>query len=542
MIPETALLLLFVAASLLAVIANRLRLPYTVALVLGGLLLGSLHLFQTPVLTHNLVFNIFLPGLIFESAYHLSASTLWRDRIAIFGLAVPGVFLSMIVTAYVFLALYPYLPHLAGITLTLGVALVFGATVAATDPISVVSIFRQLGAPSRLTFLIESESLLNDGTAIVFFTLFLGIAMGKAISLPALGLEFVSMVGGGALLGLIIGWLSSEVIKRVNDGMVEITITILAAYSSFLLATQLNFSGVIATVVAGLLCGNYAARRGMSASVRMAVNTFWEYLGFVLNSLIFLLVGLTIHLQDLIRIWVLILAAYLAVTVARAVVVYGMGLLLRTTRARIPLNWNFILLWGGIRGALSMVLALSLPMDFPARDLLINLVFGVVLLTILVQGLSIAPLGRLFGVLAGKNDDGNFERNRLRLALAEHDLRELQSLESRALRDPQVLQLLQKQITEERDRAEEHLAAGNFDQDWIRQSDYLRLVRRLLVQRKQRILDARQEGLLDESGAEELLADLDTQLLELESAPAQVFQRANELHSGPGTDQRNADV
>lgn len=528
MIPESAVLLLFVAASLLAVIANRLRLPYTVALVLGGLLLGSLRLFQTPVLTHDLVFSIFLPGLIFESAYHLSASTLWRDRLAIFGLAVPGVFLSMIVTAYVFLAVYPYLPHLAGMNLSLGVALVFGAAVAATDPISVVSIFRQLGAPARLTFLIESESLLNDGTAIVFFTLFLGIALGKGVSLPALGLEFVTMVGGGALLGLIIGWLSSEVIKRVNDGMVEITITILAAYGSFLLATQLDFSGVIATVVAGLLCGNYAAQRGMSASVRMAVNTFWEYLGFVLNSLIFLLVGLTIHLQDLLKIWALVLAAYLAVTVARAVVVYGMGAILRPTRARIPLNWNFILLWGGIRGALSMVLALSLPMEFPSRDLLINLVFGVVLLTILVQGLSISPLGRLFDVLAGKNDNENFERNRLRLALAEHDLNELKALEQQALRDPKVLQLLQRQFSQERVQIQETLAQEEVDNDWIRQRDYVRLYRRLLLQRKQKILDARQEGLLNEAGAEELLADVDAQLLELESAPARAFQRASE--------------
>jgi len=167
-------------------------------------------------------------------------------------------------------------------------------------------------------------------------------------------------------------------------------------------------------------------------------------------------------------------------------------------------------------------------MEFPSRDLLINLVFGVVLLTILVQGLSISPLGRLFGVLAGKNDNENFERNRLRLALAEHDLNELKALEQQALRDPKVLQLLQRQFSQERVQIQETLAQEEVDNDWIRQRDYVRLYRRLLLQRKQKILDARQEGLLNEAGAEELLADVDAQLLELESAPARAFQRASE--------------
>ena len=209
MIPETVILLLFVIASLLSVLANRFHIPYTVALVLGGLVLGTVHLFQAPVLTHDLVFTLFLPGLIFESAYHLSSSAMWRDRLAIFSLAVPGVLLSMVVTAFVLLWSSRYLPDLSRVIMPVSVALVFGAAVAATDPISVVSIFRKLQAPSRLTFMVESESLLNDGTAIVFFTLFLTLAEGKAISVPALAIQFFAVVGGGALAGMVIGWLSS---------------------------------------------------------------------------------------------------------------------------------------------------------------------------------------------------------------------------------------------------------------------------------------------------------------------------------------------
>ncbi|MHB1580369.1 cation:proton antiporter [Acidithiobacillus sp.] len=524
MIPETAILYLFVAASLLSVLANRFRIPYTVALVLGGLILGALHLFQAPVLTHDLVFTLFLPGLIFESAYHLSFSALWRDRLAIFGLAVPGVLISMIVTAFVFLWSSQYLPGL-NIVMPVSIALIFGAAVAATDPISVVSMFRKLQAPARLTFIVESESLLNDGTAIVFFTLFLALAEGKMVSVSALGIQFFAVVGGGALVGIVIGWLSSEIIKRVNDGMVEITITILAAYGSFLAAMQMDYSGVISTVVAGLICGNYGAKRGMTASVKMAVDTFWEYIGFALNSLIFLLVGFTIHLPDLLSIWPLILAAYVAVTIARAAVIYGMSGLLSRTRAKIPAAWNFVLVLGGIRGALSMVLALSLPHNFPHRALLINLVFGVVLLTILIQGLSISPLARILKILGGSQASQDFEMQRMRVVLAQVGNHEIGRLRQEGLRDGHALDVLATYYQREQEDAEKKLASlDKRDDKLVLQGDFSRLYRHLLLKEKQKILDAREEGMLSEASCDQMLADIDANLLEIESQPEAVME------------------
>ena len=525
MIPETAILYLFVAASLLAVVANRLRMPYTVALVLGGLLLGSLHLFPAPVLTHKLLFTIFLPGLVFESAYHLSASAVWRDRLAIFGLAVPGVLISIMVTAFVFLWTSRYLPDLAAVTMPLGVALVFGATVAATDPISVLAIFRELQAPQRLTFLVESESLLNDGTAIVFFTLFLAIAMGKPVTASALAVKFLAVVGGGVLIGAIVGWLSSEVIKRVNDGMVEITFTILAAYGSFLVAMQLGYSGVISTVVAGLICGNYGAKRGMAPSVRHAVNTFWEYIGFALNSLVFLLVGLTIRLPDLLRIWPLVIAAYVAITIARGAVIYSMGALLSRSRARMPWSWNFVLIWGGIRGALSMVLVLSLPQHFPFREMLINLVFGVVLLTILIQGLSISPVARALGVLSRRHLPADFEMQRMRLTLAQMGVREIDRLRQEGVLDPQALDALATHYSQESEDAKDRLSKLDIaDEDRFR-TELSRLYRRLLTMQKQRLLDARQESLIGHENFERLTADIDAGLLEVETNIDGVIER-----------------
>ncbi|MDA8151758.1 MAG: cation:proton antiporter [Acidithiobacillus sp.] len=532
MMPETAVLYLFVVASLLSVLANRFHIPYTVALVLGGLVLGALHLFQAPVLTHDLVFTLFLPGLVFESAYHLSSGALWRDRLAIFGLAVPGVFISMIVTAFVFLWISQYLPDLSKLAMPISVALVFGAAVAATDPISVISMFRKLRAPARLTFMIESESLLNDGTAIVFFSLFLALAEGKTVSASALGIQFFAVVGGGALVGVVIGWLSSEVIKRVNDGMVEITITILAAYGSFLAAMQLDYSGVISTVVAGLICGNYGAKQGMTASVKMAVDTFWEYIGFALNSLIFLLVGFTIHLPDLLGIWPLILAAYVAITMARAAVIYGMSGLLSRTRARIPFVWNFVLVWGGIRGALSMVLTLSLPHDFPHRSLLINLVFGVVLLTILIQGLSISPLARALKVLGSSSGQSSqdFEMQRMRVVLAQIGNHEIGRLRQEGLRDVHALDLLATYYQQEQEDAEKKLAGlDKRDDKLVLQGDFSRLYRRLLLKEKRKILDARNEGLLSEASNDQMLADIDANLLEIESQPEAVMERLSAI-------------
>ncbi len=541
MIPETVILLLFVIASLLSVLANRFHIPYTVALVLGGLVLGAVHLFKAPVLTHDLVFTLFLPGLIFESAYHLSSSAMWRDRLAIFGLAVPGVLLSMLVTAFVLLWSSRYLPDLSRVIMPVSVALVFGAAVAATDPISVVSIFRKLQAPSRLTFMVESESLLNDGTAIVFFTLFLTLAEGKAISVPALAIQFFAVVGGGALAGMVIGWLSSEVIKRVHDGMVEITITILAAYGSFLTAMQLGYSGVISTVVAGLICGNYGAKRGMTASVKMAVNTFWEYIGFALNSLIFLLVGFTIHLPGLLSIWPLILAAYVAVTIARAAVIYGMSGLLSRTRARIPATWNFVLVWGGIRGALSMVLALSLPYDFPYRTLLINLVFGVVLLTILIQGLSISPLASALKVLGRGQGSQEVEMQRMRVILAQTGSHEIGRLRQGGLRNERALDVLATYYQQEQEAAEKKLAGlDTRDDTHILQRDFSRLYRHLLLKEKQKILDARAEGLLSEASYDQMLADIDANFLEIESQPEAVMERLSATQHSVNNDPPSA--
>jgi monovalent cation:H+ antiporter, CPA1 family len=394
---ETAFILLFVVATAVAILARRLRLPYTVALVLTGLILGGFQLFPAPHLTKNLLFGIFLPGLIFEAAFHINLREFRDNCITLFSFAVPGVIASTVLVTLILT------PVLGTTRLAPGFdwrnALVFGALISATDPVAVIALFRNIGAPRRLTLLLEGESLLNDGTAIVFFTLSLSLFAGTGAGAGELLFQFVSIVGIGAGVGAAVGIAASLIMRQIDDPMIEITLTMIAAYGSFVTAETLHASGVIATVAAGMLCGNFAARSAMSASARVAAEAFWEYLAFALNSIVFLLIGFEVRLTTLLADWLPILVAYLVVTFGRALVIVLGQTLVGLTREHFPWRWSIVLTWGGVRGALPMVLALSLPATFPYRDLVISMTFGVAVLSILVHGLTMSSLLRWLGLL-----------------------------------------------------------------------------------------------------------------------------------------------
>jgi monovalent cation:H+ antiporter, CPA1 family len=383
--------LLFVLATIVAIGASRLRVAYPVALVVAGLVLGSLNVVTAPRLTQQFLFATALPGLVFEAAFNLRVAELRRNWRTLFLLSVPGVAIAIALTvllAPVLLSVFG--APIAGFAAPL---VIFAVLISATDPVAVLALFRRLGVPRRLAVLVEAESLLNDATAIVFFLAALALLTGSTNSAPgaALGITGRVVVGlaGGALIGLVVGGAVALVIARVDDPMVEITLTVVAAYGSFAAAQQLGLSGVLATVAAGVLCGHDVARRGMTATTRVAVGTFWEYGAFALNSIVFLLIGFEVHFQALLIAWRPIVAAFLAVLIARAIVVGAVTALVRPTGERISWQWAAVLTWGGFRGALSMVLALALPTTMPHRELLITITFGVVTLSLLGQGLSI---------------------------------------------------------------------------------------------------------------------------------------------------------
>ncbi|AHG88498.1 sodium/hydrogen exchanger [Gemmatirosa kalamazoonensis] len=420
------LVLLFVVATIVALVARRVRVPYTVALVIAGLGLGATHVIEAPPLTKELLFTLFLPGLLFEAAFHLEWREFWHDRVTLVALAVPGVVAAM---AVIGVALVPTMRLLGvdgGTTAALGThaVLLFAALISATDPVAVVALFRALAAPRRLTVVVEGESLLNDGTAIIFFTLALG-ALAGPVSLGGLALDFLYVVGVGVVVGGATGVAGAELIRRVDEPMLEIMVTTIVAYGSFIAADELRASGVIATVTAGMLGGSRVGRRGLSAPARVAVVTFWEYVAFALNSVVFLLIGLVVRVPALLASWRAIVAAYLVVTASRGIVTWALARLL-PKRLELPSGWTPLLAWGGLRGALSMVLALAIPELVGARDTLVTITFGVVILSILLQGATIGPALRWLGVARESSHDSPYAVTRGALIAAHAALQELE--------------------------------------------------------------------------------------------------------------------
>jgi CPA1 family monovalent cation:H+ antiporter len=373
---EEAIVILLLIASAVAITARHLRIPYTVGLVIIGLvitLLSPLHVEFAP----QIIMLLLVPPLVFEAAFHIRFDDLRRDFGLILLLAVPGVVLTTLLVGW----LVSW-----GTGLALQAALVFGALIAATDPVAVVALFRKLGAPHRLQVLLESESLFNDGTAIVIFGIMLTTALQGGFDLRQSISQFFIVAGGGVIVGLVFGISFSQLIKRIDDPLVETTLTTTLAFGSYLLAENLHVSGVLAVVVAGIISGN-TSQQSMSASTRLVVNNFWDFAAFVANSFIFLLIGLTINLNILFENWQAIAWAIFAALMARAVSTYGLSIFGR----EIPPKWKHVLFWGGLRGAITLALALSLPDEgvFVAeRGRLQAMAFGVVLFTLLVQGFS----------------------------------------------------------------------------------------------------------------------------------------------------------
>jgi CPA1 family monovalent cation:H+ antiporter len=496
--------LLFIA-SLVAIIAKRLRLPYTIALVITGLLAGVFASRLKPdfELTPHLILQIFLPALLFEAALHLDFSHLWDNIRIIALLAIPGVLLSTFVVGAVL--------HF-GIGLTWLVALLFGSLISATDPISVLAIFKELGVTRRLSIIVEGESLFNDGTAIVLFRILMAIALTGQFSLVGSIQQFVVVAVGGALLGLLFGYFFSHLIRPIDDHLIEVTLSMVLAYGLFALAEALHISGVIAVVVAGLVVGNYGTRIGMSPTTKLNLVSFWGFGAFVVNSLIFLLLGLQIDLPTLIADAYPILWAIGAVLAARAIVAYPMTYLIGRFVRSMPHSWHHVLFWGGLRGSISLALALSLEAAIPNRDLLQVMAFGYVLFSLLGQGLTMSPvLGRL-NLVCKPEERLEYESKRGQLLALRAAWQMLQGMHDDGILSPLVWQTLNNEYRLEGERLAAEVEALYQDHVHLQQDELMATRRECLRTQKSALLSLVQQGVISEEVYRDLMTGLDRRL------------------------------
>jgi len=386
------LILLGVAATGLRLVSRTAPIvPYPVLLAVGGILIGivspEIGGLRLPPVGPALILLAFVPGLVLEALLSLDLGEMWRRVIPISLLATVGVFLTVV--------LIGSLAHY-GLGLDWASGFLLGAIVAATDPIAVVSLLRQLGAPRGLEAILDGESLFNDGTGVAVFSAVLGTILTGHPSLGDASLRFVFVTVAGLAIGLAAGTAGVLLLRLVREAELEILITLVLAHGSYLAADVIHASGVVSVVTAGIVVARYGSRTGRLQGTQL--HGFWNLLAFVLNAILFLMVGIALPAQRLVAVAGLVLGAYVIMFVARVIPVYTLLGLADLRGSSIPWRWRHMTLWGGLRGALSIALALSVAAEAGVDPRVSVLAYGMVVLSLLVQGGLLLPVADLLGL------------------------------------------------------------------------------------------------------------------------------------------------
>jgi monovalent cation:H+ antiporter, CPA1 family len=425
------------------------QIPYTLLLVIVGLGLAFVDV-RLVNLSPELILSIFLPPLLFEAAWNLKWPGLKRDLVPICLYAVLGVVISILGIAL-------GLNQLTGMSLT--TAMLVGASLSATDPVSVTALFRELGVGSRLTTLMEGESLFNDGMAVVAFSFLVALPLGTAnLGIQSILVQLFSVVGIGIAVGGFIGFGISYLTQRFDLPLVEQSLTLVSAYGTYLITEDLGGSGVIGVVTTGLILGNFGSRIGMNPRTRIIVTEFWEFLAFFVNSIVFLLIGDQIHFAILGENLGIIAVTVGAVILTRAIAIYALSSLSnRFVNSSIPLQDQTVLWWGGLRGSVSIALALSIPAILPEREEIIATVFGVVLFTLLVQGLTVKPLLEKLNLLGDQPLRQRYSEAIARLAALNRVLQYLNQVEERPGVEPEFYRYQETLVKGELNRLQQEI-------------------------------------------------------------------------------------
>ena len=520
---------ILVIACGMALLAKRLKVPYTVLLVVAGLAVSLLldgapglreHL-EKIKLKPELLLQVFLPILLFEAAFHVDLKSFLNNRRAILFLAIPGVIIGMVLTTAVFV---PVAKLIRG-DMMWQVGLVTAAMLAATDPISVVALFKEFTVAKRLGIIVEGESLINDGIAVVLFGVVVKITAdslglhiptldgqgGNVQALQVLG-NFLSEVFLGTAVGVAVGLAMSYLTSKVNDHLIEVALTAIAAYGSNVMAMQLHASGVIAVVVCGMMVGNVGAKHGMSPTTREAVFSFWEFAAFMANSFVFILIGLEIKLSELWADAGLIVAFFVIMILVRSVIVFGVHNLVRREDLRLRKPWLPVITWSGVRGSLSMVMAMMLVASESegetTRKLILNLVFGVVLLSILLQGTTIEWLMKRVGLIVETHEEIEYEMALARRQAIRCLVDNLEDAERKGILSHGTFEILHNRLVERREANDKRIAEMLEHTPTLNDLELQMHATRLYALEKQVYRDLEKEGDLDYESMGSLVRDV----------------------------------
>jgi CPA1 family monovalent cation:H+ antiporter len=527
---ELGFVVLLTITALVAMVVRRMRLPYTVALVLVGLLLSFYPNFLSISVSSDLILGILVPPLIFEATLHLKWDILRDDLVPVLLLAIVGTLVGTFIVGGIVVRVLD-IPYVA--------ALAFGALISATDPVAVIAFFRTLGVPKRLSVLVEGESLFNDGVAIVLFNLAIGAAalgggtaagidLGEAIA------EFTRVAFGGIGIGLVMGYLVSNVVlKNLDDHLIETASTVVLAYGPFVAAESFHLSGILAVAASGLIVGNIGLQ-STSPTTRMSLYNFWELSAYVVNSLVFLLLGLEIEVVRLLPDALPILVAVVAILFSRAVVIYGLTWAQSVLRAErpIPMPYRHVMFWGGLRGAISMALALTLTGGVfgqsVAQDLRL-MTFGVVLFTLLVQGTTVGRLIHRLGLAAAPPQQRELQRRQALLYAKSAGRNSLEHMHQVGILFRDISEAMEEAYQTEIDHLKLSLSEHLQAYPELEQEMYMQAREEVIKSERSAYSEAARRGIISDEVQDSLVEEADKRLAALELIRANLRKRTQSL-------------
>ena len=512
---EQNLIGLLVVAAVVGIAVSYLRLPYTIALVGVGLFLGFGNVIDLN-LTRDVILLGILPPLLFEGALNIDLDDLKRRWMQVGMMAVVGTLVVLAALTGGFVLLGFELPE----------AVLMGVILAPTDPVSVLAVFKEHGVGTGLRTLMEGESIFNDAIAIVFYLLAVNVVEGASISVQhaafQLGLELV----GGVVVGVLVGVVAQRLMSAVDNHLIEITLSLTSAFGAYLLADTIHGSGVIATVAAGLVIGNYGTRSAMSASSRVALYDFWAVLAFLVNSIMFLLIGVSFDVSQLVEssIAATIGVALLAMMVGRAAVTYGLmrPFVHSAGSWSIRPPWLHAIFWGGLRGAIPIALVLGLTSRTLGGVDAVAVVFGVVLVSLIGQGLTYRPLLGRLGLIGPGRDIEQFEVAYARSVALRAALDELNEMRRRGEVVRPIYENLREGFEAELQALDEQMRQMALDSDATRARQVQRVARRLATAQRATLADFARRGVISRQVSDRLQDEIERALDAGASDPAGV--------------------